>query len=155
MHGGSHQPNNDYVIRGNTMYVLDSFKYLNVMRSANNLHDDQCSATAVKASKVAGAIKHLFQQNTPRLLWPAFTRFVIPTLSYGMQVLPCQRHKHLSVSKDALQKVFTALMFWIINLDFLTLKHLACRNIAHTPIWCSSTRHCMARSTVSLKILGL
>ena len=86
MQGGSHQPNNDYVIHGNTMYVLDSFKDLGAMRSANSLHDDQCSATALKASKVASAMKHLFQQNTPQLLWPAFTNFLLPVLSYGMQV---------------------------------------------------------------------
>ena len=35
MHGGSHQPNNDYVIRDNAISVLDSFKDLGVMRSAN------------------------------------------------------------------------------------------------------------------------
>ena len=60
MHGGSHLPNNDYDIRGNTISELDSFKDLGVMRSASGLHFDQCSATAVEASKVAGAIKHLF-----------------------------------------------------------------------------------------------
>ena len=60
MHGGSHLPNNDYDIRDNTISELDSFKDLSVMRSANGLHFDQCSATAVEVSKVAGAIKHLF-----------------------------------------------------------------------------------------------
>ena len=55
MNGGSHQPNNAYVIRGNTMSVLDSFKDLGVVRSANGLFDGQCSATVAKASKVAGA----------------------------------------------------------------------------------------------------
>ena len=70
-----------------TMSVFDSFKDLALMRSANGQHDDQCSATAVKDSKVAGAIKDLFQQNTSQLLWPAFTSFLLLSmLGYGTQV---------------------------------------------------------------------
>ena len=51
-------------------------------------------------------------------------------------------------------KLFVAFMNWTTNPDCLTLKHLACRNIAHTLIRCLPTRHCTAKLIVSLKILG-
>ena len=52
MQGGYHQPNNNYVIRGTFMSVLDSFKDPSAKRSANGLHNDQRSATEVKVSNV-------------------------------------------------------------------------------------------------------
>ena len=106
MHGGSHQLNNDYVIRGNTMSVFDLFKDFGVMRSANGLLDDQCSATAVKASQVASAIKYLFQQNTPQLLWLAFTGIVLPMLSYGAQAWSPYLAKDINTIEH-IQKHFT------------------------------------------------
>ena len=89
MHCGSLQPNNDYVIYGTTMSLLDSFKDLGVMRSANCLFVDQYSATAVKASKVADTIKHLFQQNTLQLLCQCSAM----GRKFGAH-MPCQRYKN-------------------------------------------------------------
>ena len=68
------------------MSELDSFKDLGLTRSKNGLDYEYCLATAVKASKVIDAIKHLFQQNSPKLLWLAFISFILSMLSYRTHV---------------------------------------------------------------------
>ena len=88
------------------------------MRSANGLHDDRCLATAVKVSKVADTIKHLFHQNTSQLLWPAFTSFVLPMLRYGTQVWSPHLAKDIKTI-ERVQRRFTR--------SFRSLKELDCK----------------------------
>ena len=83
MHCGKNQPCYEYYIRGNPLPIMESFKDLGVLRSGDGSYTAQCEAVSSSASKLAGAIRRLFQIKTPALLWPAFQSYALPTLMYG------------------------------------------------------------------------
>ena len=85
MHCGKNQSCYEYYIRGNPLPIMESFKDLGVLRSGNSSYIVQCEAVSSPASKLAGAIRRLFQIKTRALLWPAFQSYVLATLMYGSQ----------------------------------------------------------------------
>ena len=85
MHCGRNQPNFIYTLKGSPMPCVESFKDLGVVRSHNGHITEQCCAVYSKASRLAGAIRHIFQQRSPQLMWPAFQSYILPILMYCSQ----------------------------------------------------------------------
>ena len=57
------QPQHPYYIKGAMIKSAVSMKHLGIMRSAGYGYEGQCQAIAAKANRIAGMIRHSFQQN--------------------------------------------------------------------------------------------
>ena len=67
------------------MLCVESFRDLGVMRCSDGRNTSHCQAVCNKASKLAGAIRHIFQSRAPQLMWPAFLFYVRPIVMYASQ----------------------------------------------------------------------
>ena len=79
---GRHQPNNDYTIHNVVMKRVDILFDLGVIRSCEGTFTEHCRNAVAKASKISGLIRHVFRSRHRKLLWPAFTHYVLPIISY-------------------------------------------------------------------------
>ena len=68
------------------LQTFDPVKDLGIIRSASGSYSDHCWAVASKASRIAGAIHHVFLNSSLKLLRPAFQSYVLPILMNGSPV---------------------------------------------------------------------
>ena len=86
LHDGTKQPLFEYVIKDAMLQTFDTVKDLGIIRSASGSYSDHCRAVDSKANRIADAIRHVFLNSSPKLLWPAFQSYVLPILMYGSSV---------------------------------------------------------------------
>jgi hypothetical protein len=82
MHCGPRQPNNVYTINKQSISVVDSFRDLGVMRCADAQFSTHCHDVIAKANRMCGIIRRTFNSRHRNIMWPAFTSYVLPLLSY-------------------------------------------------------------------------
>jgi hypothetical protein len=82
LHCGLHQPCNNYHINTVALASVDSLRDLGVLRSGDARYHAHCSEVVTKASRMCGVIRRVFNSGHRNALWPAFTTYVQPILSY-------------------------------------------------------------------------
>ena len=82
IHCGQHQPKFAYVLNGQRMPCVESFRDLGVIRTTDSSYSLHCHQTANKAAMTSNAIRRIFSSGARELLWPAFQYYVIPSLMY-------------------------------------------------------------------------
>ena len=64
------------------MKRVDVLTDLGVTHLCDGTFTELCRNAVAKASKISGLIRHVFRPRHRKLLWPAFTHYVLPILSY-------------------------------------------------------------------------
>ena len=82
LHCGRQQPNSDYTIHHVVMKRVDVLSDLSVIRSCNITFTEHCHNAVAKVSKISGLIRHVFRSRHRKILWPAFTHYLLAILSY-------------------------------------------------------------------------
>jgi len=82
LHCGKNQPFHQYNLGGQPLPIVDELTDLGVVRTADSTCTRQCQAVAAKATRAACAIRRAFQRKYKQLMWPAFTRYVLPIVMY-------------------------------------------------------------------------
>ena len=82
LHCGPHQPSNDYYIRSAVLKSVNNIVDLGVKRTIDGKFSEHCQEIISKATRVCSMIRRVFHSGHQKLLWPAFTYYVLPTLTY-------------------------------------------------------------------------
>jgi ribonuclease P/MRP protein subunit RPP40 len=82
MHCGPRQPNYVYTINKQLISVVDNQRDLGVMRCADAQFSTHCHDVIAKANRMCGIIWRTFNSRHRNIMWPAFTSYVLPLLSY-------------------------------------------------------------------------
>ena len=68
------------------MKTVDTLPDLGVMRTSDGCYSGHCEAVFRKASRVAGAIRHVFRCRRRELMWVAFQLYLLPILIYSSPI---------------------------------------------------------------------
>ena len=79
---GHHQPKREYYINSLRLKCMDSVRDLGLMRTYDGAYSDHCNAVISKTTKICGMLRHIYRSRHCELLWPAFTYYMRPILSY-------------------------------------------------------------------------
>jgi ribonuclease P/MRP protein subunit RPP40 len=82
MHCGKRQPYHNYILSKQPMATADSITDLGVIRTTAPKYSEHCQAVALKAAKTANAICRAFRCRAKELMWPAFSIYVLPIITY-------------------------------------------------------------------------
>ena len=122
LHCGHHQPNNDYTIHNAVMKRVDVQSDLGIIRSCDGTFTEHCRNAVAKASKISGLIRHVFRSGHRKLLWPAFTQYVLPILSYCSPVWN-PRLKRDITAIESVQRKFSKKILGLSNLSYNERLH--------------------------------
>ena len=104
------------------MKRVDVFSDLGVIRSCNGTFTEHCRNAVAKASKISGLIRHVFRSGHRKLLWPAFTHYVLPILSYCSPVWN-PRLKRDITAIESVQRKFSKEILELSNLFYSDRLH--------------------------------
>ena len=76
MHCGHNQSSYNYAIHGALLKSVDIFADLGIQQISCAGYAGHCKEISAKASKMAGAIRQVFQYKTRDLMWPASQTYI-------------------------------------------------------------------------------
>ena len=106
MHCGLHQPLHNYVLNSCVMKTADALSDLGVTRTSDGGYSGHCEAIFQKASRVAGAIRHVFRCRRRELMWVAFQHYVLPILMYDSPIWDPTLQRDINLL-ESVQRRFT------------------------------------------------
>ena len=95
---------------------------LGVIRSCDGTFTEHCRNAVAKASKISGLIRHVFRSGHRKLLWPAFTHYVLPILSYCSPVWNPRLKSNITAIESVLRK-FIKKILGLSNLSYSDRLH--------------------------------
>ena len=91
---------------------------LDVLRSCTGGYADQYEAILKKGNTMSGAIRRAFRQSSRKLLWPAFSSYVIPVVTYCSPAWnPVLKKDIIAIEK--IQRKFTKHITGLNHLPYL------------------------------------
>jgi hypothetical protein len=90
---------------------------LGITRSPTGSYTTHCETTAIKACRVAGAIRRTFQLHAHQLLWPAFQSYVAPVIMYASPMWNPMLHKDVK-ALERVQRRYTKCMYGLRELPY-------------------------------------
>ena len=82
MHCGTQKPHHTYLIKFTFIKRVKNLRDLCFIRTPTARASEQCNNIVSKAIRMCGAIRRAFHSRHRKLLWPAFTSYNLPILSY-------------------------------------------------------------------------
>ena len=82
LHCGPHQPSHVYYIKSTQIDNIDSIKDLGVKRSSDSTYSANCNHIIAKVKRACGTMTRAFRSGHRKLLWPPFTTYVLPIMTY-------------------------------------------------------------------------
>ena len=104
------------------MKRVDVLSDLGVIRSCDGTFTEHCRNAVAKASKISGLNRHIFCSGCRKLLWPAFTHYVLPIVSYCSPVWNPQLKRDITAF-ESVQRKFSKKIPGVSNLSFSDRLH--------------------------------
>ena len=106
MHCGIHQPLHNYVLNNCVMKAVGTLPDFGVKCTSDGGYFDYCEIILRKASRVAGAIWHVFRCRRRELMWVAFQHYVLPIVMYGSPIWNPTLQRDINLL-ESVQRCFT------------------------------------------------
>ena len=122
LHCGPHQPSNDYYIRSTALKSVNNIVDLGVKQTIDGKFSEHCQEIISKATRVCGMIRRVFHSGHQKLLWPTFTYYVLPTLTYCSPVW-CPSLQRDITAVENVQRRFSKKIRGLGNLSYAERLH--------------------------------